>query len=108
MNYLTIDAEFCDPLRSIVETVELRDASGKILGHFTPSISAEEWGLYKKAKTLFILGTPEFDTTPPHPNPPPQGGRESFSLPPPLWGRVGVGGSEEVSQLPASIITRRR
>src|SRR5262249_36364071 len=27
----------------------------------------------------------------PHPSPPPQGGRGS-ALPPPLWGRVGVGG----------------
>ena len=30
----------------------------------------------------------------PHPNPPPQGGREPDSSPPPLWGRVGVGGSD--------------
>src|SRR4051794_18702170 len=28
----------------------------------------------------------------PPPNPPPQGGRASIWLPPPLWGRVGVGG----------------
>ena len=31
--------------------------------------------------------------SPPHPNPPPQGGRAFLWLPPPLWGRVGVGGS---------------
>ena len=30
---------------------------------------------------------------PPHPNPPPQGGREQDKHPPPLRGRVGVGGS---------------
>ncbi|MGH7170055.1 MAG: hypothetical protein ACRELG_07255 [Gemmataceae bacterium] len=53
MNYLTIDAEFCDHLRGVLETVELRDASGKVLGHFTPFISAEERALYEKAKTLF-------------------------------------------------------
>jgi hypothetical protein len=53
MNHLTIDPEFCDHLRGILETVELRDASGKVLGHFTPSISAEERALYEKAKTLF-------------------------------------------------------
>ena len=42
------------------------------------------------------------DATTPHPDPPPQGGREEeglrrrgFPLPPPLWGRVGVGGSRE-------------
>ena len=29
--------------------------------------------------------------TPPHPNPPPQGGREPKLSPPPLWGRVGWG-----------------
>lgn len=53
MNYLTIDAEFCDHLRGILEPVELRDASGKLVGHFTPSVSAEELALYEKAKTLF-------------------------------------------------------
>ena len=53
MSYLTIDDEFCDHLRGVLETVELRDASGKILGHFTPSISAEELALYEKAKRLF-------------------------------------------------------
>jgi hypothetical protein len=53
MNYLTIDPEFCDHLRGVLETVELRDASGKVIGQFTPSISAEERALYEKAKTLF-------------------------------------------------------
>lgn len=53
MNYLTIDAEFCDHLRGVLNTVELRDASGKILGHFTPLVTAEERALYEKAKTLF-------------------------------------------------------
>lgn len=53
MIFLTIDAEFCDHLRGVLETVELCDASGKVLGHFTPLISAEERALYEKAKTLF-------------------------------------------------------
>jgi hypothetical protein len=53
MKHLTIDAEFCDHLRGILETVELRDASGKLLGHFTPSVSAEELARYEKARTLF-------------------------------------------------------
>lgn len=53
MNYLTIDAEFGDHLRGVLETVELRDASGKVLGHFTPLVSPEERALYEKAKTLF-------------------------------------------------------
>jgi hypothetical protein len=53
VNYLTIDTEFCDHLRGVLETVELRDASGKVLGHFTPLVSAEERALYEKAKTLF-------------------------------------------------------
>ena len=59
MNHLTIDAEFCDHLRGILETVELRDASGKVLGHFTPAISAEELALYEKAKTMFDPGEVE-------------------------------------------------
>jgi hypothetical protein len=53
MNYVTIDADFCDHLRGILETVELRDANGKMLGHFTPSVSMEELALYEKAKKLF-------------------------------------------------------
>lgn len=53
MSYLTLDDDFCFHLRGVLETVELRDASGKILGHFTPSVSAEEHALYEKAKALF-------------------------------------------------------
>lgn len=53
MNYLTIDPEFCDHLRGVLETVELRDASGKVLGHFTPLVSAEELALYEQAEVLF-------------------------------------------------------
>jgi hypothetical protein len=53
MSYLTIDDAFCDHLRGVLETVELRDASGKLVGHFTPSISVEELALYEKAKRLF-------------------------------------------------------
>ncbi len=53
MNYLTIDAEFCDHLRGVLETVELRDVNGKVLGHFTPLVSAEELALYEKAEKLF-------------------------------------------------------
>jgi hypothetical protein len=53
MSYLTIDDVFCDHLRGILETVELRDTSGKLLGHFTPFVSAEERAMYEKAKTLF-------------------------------------------------------
>jgi hypothetical protein len=53
MNYLTIDAEFCDHLRGVLEAVELRDAGGKVLGHFTPLISEEERALYEKAEALF-------------------------------------------------------
>jgi hypothetical protein len=53
MKYLTIDPEFCDHLHGILETVELLNGSGKVLGHFTPLISAEERALYEKAKALF-------------------------------------------------------
>jgi hypothetical protein len=53
MSYLTIDDALCDHLRGVLETVELRDANGKLLGHFTPSVSAEELALYEKAKRLF-------------------------------------------------------
>lgn len=53
MSYLTIDEKFCDHLRGILETVELRDTCGKLLGHFTPSLSDEESALYEEAKRLF-------------------------------------------------------
>jgi hypothetical protein len=53
MNYITLDDEFCCRLRGLLETVELRDAGGKLLGHYTPFVSAEERAAYEKAKTLF-------------------------------------------------------
>lgn len=53
MNYLTIDDEFRDHLRGILDPVELRDSDGKVLGQFVPFVSAEELALYEKAKTLF-------------------------------------------------------
>lgn len=53
MSHLTVDDAFCEHLRGVLETVELRDASGNLLGHFTPSISAQESALHEEVKRLF-------------------------------------------------------
>jgi hypothetical protein len=53
MNYLTADDSLQDLLRGVVEPVEIRDPSGKVLGHYTPAVSPEEAELYEKAKALF-------------------------------------------------------
>jgi hypothetical protein len=55
MNYLTADDGFQDRLRGVMETVEIRDASGKVLGHFTPATSPEEEETYARAAKLFDL-----------------------------------------------------
>ncbi|MGC1649687.1 MAG: hypothetical protein WA741_28010 [Candidatus Sulfotelmatobacter sp.] len=53
MNYLTADESMCDRLRGILEPVEIRDAEGKLLGHYTPYVSPEVLAAYEKARTLF-------------------------------------------------------
>jgi hypothetical protein len=53
MNYLTADGAILERLESIMESVEVRDPSGKVLGHFTPAVSIEELARYEEAKKLF-------------------------------------------------------
>lgn len=53
MNYLTADGAILERLEGIMESVEVRDPSGKVLGHFTPSVSIEELARYEEAKKLF-------------------------------------------------------
>src|ERR1700722_1847959 len=48
MNYLTADEAMCDHLRGVLEPVEIRDEKGKLLGQYTPFVSAEERALYEK------------------------------------------------------------
>src|SRR5262245_52867559 len=53
MNYLTADESMCDHLRGVLEPVEIRDATGKVLGVFTPHVPGEVLARYEKARKLF-------------------------------------------------------
>jgi hypothetical protein len=55
MNYLTADDVLLDRLSGIVEPIEIRDVSGKVLGHYTPLLSEEEKEWYARAAELFDM-----------------------------------------------------
>jgi hypothetical protein len=55
MNHLTADESMCDHLRGVLEPVEIRDAQGKLLGHYTPFVSPEERALYEKVRNSLNL-----------------------------------------------------
>jgi hypothetical protein len=58
MSYLTADASLQALLCGVKETVEIRDTSGKILGHYTPAPSPEE-AARARAANLFDLAEAE-------------------------------------------------
>ncbi len=53
MNYITADDALLDRLRGLTEATQIRDPSGKVLGTYTPFMSAEEEALYERAMKLF-------------------------------------------------------
>ncbi len=55
MTVLTADDVLLSRLRSVCEPVEIRDKSGKVLGHYTPLLTAEEAAEYAKLRSLFDL-----------------------------------------------------
>jgi len=55
MVILTADGSLQNLLQGVKETAEVRDKSGKVLGHYTPVVTAEEAAWYEKAKKLFDL-----------------------------------------------------
>jgi hypothetical protein len=55
MNHLTADEAMCDHLRGILDPVEIRDVTGKLLGHYTPCVSPEERALYEKVAASLDL-----------------------------------------------------
>jgi hypothetical protein len=55
MTHLTADGALLDRLRDIRVPVEFRDPNGKVLGHYTPAVSAEKAALHEKVKGLFDL-----------------------------------------------------
>jgi hypothetical protein len=55
MNVLTADKAMLARLQGIKEPVEIRDESGKVLGHYTPVLAPEEAKLYSRIEDLFDL-----------------------------------------------------
>ena len=55
MTVLTANEAMLAQLRGIVEPVEVRDAAGNVLGHYTPVVSAETRKMYDEVKELFDL-----------------------------------------------------
>jgi hypothetical protein len=49
----TVDPVLEKWLKTLKEVTEIRDVDGKVLGTFTPAMSAEEIALYERAKQLF-------------------------------------------------------
>lgn len=54
MNHLTIDPTFAAQLLTVNGSVELRDDSGRVIGHFTPLPCASEADI-EKVRQLFDL-----------------------------------------------------
>ena len=55
MTVLTADGVMLARLQGLKEPVEIRDPSGRVLGHYTPTMSAEKAVVYEKIKGLFDL-----------------------------------------------------
>jgi len=53
MNHLIADQELELHLRGILESVEIRDRTGKVMGYYMPVVSPEELANYEKARELF-------------------------------------------------------
>jgi len=55
MVILTADGPLQNLLHGVKEPAEVRDKSGKVLGHYTPVLTPEEAAWYEKMKKLFDL-----------------------------------------------------
>ena len=55
MVILTADGALQIFLQGVKEPAEVRDKSGKVLGHYTPVMTAEEAEWFEKAKKLYDL-----------------------------------------------------
>ena len=55
MVILTADGPLQNLLQGVKEPAEVRDKSGKVLGHYTPVLTPEEAAWHEKAKKLFDL-----------------------------------------------------
>jgi hypothetical protein len=58
MNFLTADQALLERLAGIVEPVEIRDPSGKVLGRFTP-VFADEKDMHDRVAKYFDLAEAE-------------------------------------------------
>jgi hypothetical protein len=55
MVILTADGPLQNLLQGVKEPAEVRDKSGKVLGHYMPVLTPEEAAWYEKANKLFDL-----------------------------------------------------
>jgi hypothetical protein len=53
MGFITANEAMLAQLRRVVESVEILDADGTVLGHYTPAKLADEDELYRQAAALF-------------------------------------------------------
>ncbi len=67
MTVLTADDVLLSRLRGVYEPVEIRDPSGKVLGHYTPALTPEEAARYARIKGLFDLEEAERAAADQHP-----------------------------------------
>ena len=58
MNHLTADQELLERLAGLMEPVEIRDPSGKVLGRYTP-VFADEKDAEERAAKYFDLAAAE-------------------------------------------------
>jgi len=58
MNYLTADQALLDRLAGVMESIEIRDADGKVLGRYTP-VFADEKDMSERAAKYFDLPAAE-------------------------------------------------
>jgi hypothetical protein len=65
MNHLTADQALLERLAGVMEPVEIRDPSGKVLGHYTPVFSNESEARERAAK-YFDLAAAERTLTEPN------------------------------------------
>lgn len=60
MGHIVADSVLLERLTGFVEPVEIRDAEGKVVGHFAPTLSAEMVERYAAAAKLFDLKEAEY------------------------------------------------
>jgi hypothetical protein len=55
MGHIVVESSLLERLTGLVEPVEFRDAEGKVIGHYAPTLPAEVAERYAAAAKLFDL-----------------------------------------------------